>query len=230
MPSLDRVLKSVWLAIGVALLGALLVGAAVAGAGWLRTRGAAEAADRVADRAPGAREAGRLRPTLPEAIAGTESRILFLVPEGAPGARVPEPGRVQGAVNAAFLDPGGGVRLALERPARLIEVRYPAPGVEGPAAAPWITWEVAGDSGPTLLVSDAEGRGLREVLPAGVRPRGHRWLGDGRLLVHTAAGTPDSAVSRTFLYDPARAVLLPLAALDAAVEAASRLAARAESP
>ena len=220
--SLDRVLKWTWLAIGVLLLASLLIALAFVTAGYLRTRGATEAADRVVADGAAPRESRGVRLTLPRDVRGTETRIAFVVREGGAGGRLPEPGRVQGVENVVFVDPDGSARLLLERAAEIREVRFPAPGETDDGAA-WITYEIAAERGAALYVSGVDGRGLRAVVEPPLRYVAHRPFGAGRILVYAAeAGGPQ----RALLYDVASGSAVPLASLDSVAARARRGAER----
>jgi hypothetical protein len=240
--TLDRALRIVWLAIGVLLLGVLLVSLVLVLAGFLRTRGATEAAaGAAAEGVRGAPEAG-VRAGLPEALAGTSTRVVFLerarpgAAEGAPAA-----GRRGGLVNLVFLDPDGGARLLLDRPAYIREVRYPPaePGAGAPGAepAPWLTYEMAledsdGDGmlgerdAAGLYVSDVDGGRLRPVVEPPLRVRGYRRHGAGELLVYV---TGEDGAERALLYGVEAGRLSPFVALDSATLLAARIA-RGEQP
>jgi hypothetical protein len=222
-PSLDRALRIVWLVIGVLLLGTLLISLVFVAAGFLRTRGAAEAADRaVAEGVAGEAEGG-VRLTLPQAMRATETRIAFVAREGGRAARAPEPGRVQGVVNVVFLDADGSARLLLDRPAEIREVHFPAAEGESDASRPWITYEIDFEGEVGLYLSDVDGRALRPVAVPPLRYLAHRPFGAGRLLVYALDGDPPR--QRAYLYDPAAASLEPFTALDSLADEAARIAA-----
>ena len=209
--SLDRVLKWTWLVIGVLLLGSLLAALVFVAAGFLRTRGATDAAEEVVAEGVEPRERRGVRLTLPRDVRGTETRVAFVVREGGAGGRLAEPGRVQGVENVVFVDPDGSARLLLDRAAEIREVRFPAPGDAGEEAAAWITYEIAGGRGAALYVSGVDGRGLRAVVEPPLRYVAHRAFGAGRILVYAAE---DGVPQRAFLYDVVSGSVVPFAALD----------------
>jgi hypothetical protein len=222
-PSLDRALRIVWLVIGVLLLGTLLVSLVFVAAGFLRTRGAGEAADRAVAEGVAGEAGGGVRLTLPQAMRGTDTRIAFVAREGGRAARAPEPGRVQGVVNVVFLDADGAARLLLDRPAEIREVHFPAAGVAEEGMEGWITYEIGSGGEVGLYLSDLTGRALRPVAVPPLRYLAHRPFGAGRLLVSALDGDPPR--QRAFLYDPEAGSLEPFTALDSVADEAGRIAA-----
>lgn len=229
-PSLDRILKVVWLAIGGLLLGSLLVALVFVAAGFLRTRGASEAATAAASGVPSS-SARPARAAAALAVAGTDTRLVP-VERGGGTPPLSGPGRLHGLVNAVFLDPGGEARLLLDRPALIRSVWYPAANGEETAGSSWIAWEIAfGEAAAgapsALYLSDLDGRTLRPVVEPPLRYRAHQSWDAGRILVFAEdeAGTP-----RAFLYDDARRRLAPFAALDSTLIEARRIAEGSRSP
>jgi hypothetical protein len=242
-PSLDRTLKWIWLAIGVLLMVTLVAALVFALAGFLRTRGASDAAAAAVGGGTAAAAAVELRASLPEPIDGTTTRIVFL--ERVRGGHAPAPGAIPGRrggiANVAFVDGAGRVSLLLDRAAYIREVRYPVPAAARSAAGTdvvtWLTYEIAfedtdGDGtiderdAIGLYVGDLEGRDLRPVVEPPLRLRAHRPFGDARIVVQ--AEEPGGG-ARAFLYDVATGRVEPFTALDSAVALAGRIA-RGDEP
>ncbi|MBW3655517.1 MAG: hypothetical protein KY444_05390 [Gemmatimonadetes bacterium] len=248
--SVDRVLRAIWLAIGVLLLGFLLVFAVVAVAGWIRTMGADEAAVRVARESGQRREEARaVRLGMPDSIRGGTAMIAMVgngegyQPRAGLGASDYGGDRGTPVVNVVFLD-DQGARLLLDRPAYVGEVRYPRP--RDPVANPsqnWISYQVAMEDGNAngqlddrdprgLYVTDLEGRNLRPVIRPPLRLLEHQAIGPGRILVYALEAPQGQQVAedrmrqRAFVYETATGKLLPFTALDAAADRAASILAR----
>jgi hypothetical protein len=247
--SVDRALRAIWLAIGVLLLGFLLVFAIVAVTGWIRTMGADEAAVRVARESGQPREEARaVRLGMPDSIRGSTAMIAmvgngrdYLVREFAMSGYAGDKGAPM--VNVMFLD-DQGARLLLDRPAYIGEVRYPRP--RDPSAhvsQDWISYQVAMEDGNgngqlddrdprSLYVTDLEGRNLRPVIRPPLRLLEHEAIGPGRILVYALEAPQGQQVAedrmrqRAFVYETATGKLLPFTALDAATERAAGILAR----
>lgn len=244
----DRALRWVWLINGVVVLALLAVGA-----GFLAFDAISglTASPRPADSVPKPGDAPArpqpLRYDPPAPIRGTPTRIV-LVRRGTGYAYTTTasagPRAAEGTViNAVFLDPDGGARLLLERPAFFRRITWPGGGAraeaQGDSARPlkWIVYEAAledtNDDGRvddrdrrTLYVSGLDGRGMRAVLPAGFELRD--WSGEPDGSIVATALPLDSAAAgpmpqRAFVLDPAGAVR-PYASLDSAVARAAAAA------
>ena len=246
--SVDRALRAIWLAIGVLLLGFLLVFAVVAVTGWIRTMGADEAAVRVARESGAPREEPRaVRVGLPDSIRGS-SVMIATVGNGrgyqprATDASVHAGEMGSPMVNVVFLD-DQGARLLLDTPAYITEVRYPRLREEHTAAQDWISYQVATEDGNgngqlddrdprSLYVTDLEGRNLRPVIRAPMRLLVHKAIGPGRILVYALEPPQGQQVAedrmrqRAFVYETATGKLLPFTALDAATDRAAGILAR----
>jgi hypothetical protein len=238
--SVDRALRAIWLAIGVLLLGFLLVFAVVAVTGWIRTMGADEAAVRVARESGQPREEARaVRLGMPDSIRGSTAMIAMVGNvEGHQGRYKEQP-----PVNVVFLD-DQGARLLLDRPAYIAEVRYPRPhDSAAPASQNWISYQVAMEDGNgngqlddrdprSLYVTDLEGRNLRPVIQPPMRLLEHQAIGPGRILVYALEPPRGQQVAeermrqKAFVYETATGKLLPFAALDAAADRAADILAR----
>lgn len=210
--SLDRTLRLVWLAIGVLLLAALAAALVFVAAGLLRTRGATGAAERAASTAY-ARSLPEPVPGAPLVVRGTSTRIVPLERAASPG--YPLSGRREGLANVVFVDPGGGARPLLARPALIRAMRYPVEGADAAAHGPWITYEVVTGGTVRLLASAIDGTALRTVVEPPLRYVAHHPWDAARILVYARDGDR----LRAFLYDVAAARLVPLPALDEAVAA-----------
>ncbi|HEY0025071.1 MAG TPA: hypothetical protein VGB24_19310 [Longimicrobium sp.] len=247
--SVDRALRAIWLAIGVLLLGFLLVFAVVAVTGWIRTMGADEAAVRVARESGQPREEARaVRVGMPDSIRGSSVMIAmvgngrdYLVREFAMRGYAGHKGAPM--VNVMFLD-DQGARLLLDRAAYITEVRYPRP--RDPSASTsqnWISYQVAMEDGNgngqlddrdprSLYVTDLEGRNLRPVIRPPMRLLEHQAIGPGRILVYALEPPQGQQVAedrmrqRAFVYETATGKLLPFTALDAAADRAAGILAR----
>ncbi|HEX8318224.1 hypothetical protein [Longimicrobium sp.] len=242
--SVDRALRAIWLAIGVLLLGFLVVFAVVAVTGWIRTMGADEAAVRVARESGQPREEARaVRLGMPDSIRGSTAMIAMV------GNGQGYQGRYRGdkehspPVNVVFLD-DQGARLLLDRPAYIGEVRYPRPRDPSASASQnWISYQVAMEDGNgngqlddrdprSLYVTDLEGRNLRPVIRPPMRLLEHQAIGPGRILVYALEPpqgqqvTEDRMRQRAFVYETATGKLLPFNALDAATDRAADILAR----
>jgi hypothetical protein len=247
--SVERALRAIWLAIGVLLLGFLLVFAVVAVTGWIRTMGADEAAVRVAKESGAPREeAHAVRLSMPDSVRGGRAMIVLVGSgpdvQGGYGAGSSRSGRQPATVNVIFLD-GLGARLLLDSPAYVAEVRYPQ--VRDSSAAGqrqnWIAYHMALEDGNgngrlderdprSLYVSDLEGRNLRPLVRPPLRLLDYRALGPGRILVYALEPPPGRQVpedrmrQRAFVYDVATGKVLPFTALDAAADRAASILAR----
>lgn len=224
-PSLDRALRIVWLAIGVLLLASLAAALLFVAAGFLRTRTAPDEAARAAGDAV-APPSGPLRPGRAVDVAGTATRLVPVVHGGGHAPGLAAPGRIEGLANVVFLDPDGGARLLLDRPALVRTLWHPTE--EGAGQGPWIAYEIAFGGGaapgpPGLYVSDLDGTNLRPVIRPPLRYRSHQPWSEGRILVVAA---DESGAPRTFLYDVAEGRLTPFAALDSAVAEAAGIVER----
>jgi hypothetical protein len=247
--SVDRALRAIWLAIGVLLLGFLLVFAVVAVSGWIRTMGADEAAVRVARESGEPREEARaVRVGMPDSIRGS-SVMIAMVGNGRAyqvrGFAASEYSGDRGAamVNVMFLD-DQGARLLLDKPAYIAEVGYPRP--RDSSASPsqnWISYQVAMEDGNgngqlddrdprSLYVTDLEGRNLRPVIRPPMRLLEHEAIGPGRILVYALEPPQGQQVAedrmrqRAFVYETATGKLLPFTVLDAATDRAAGILAR----
>jgi hypothetical protein len=246
--SVDRALRAIWLAIGVLLLGFLLVFAVVAVTGWIRTMGADEAAVRVARESGQPREEARaVRVGMPDSIRGStvmiatvgngrDYRVREFVARGYAGDEASP------MVNVVFLD-DQGARLLLDTPAYITEVRYPRLREAESAAQDWISYQVAMEDGNgngqlddrdprSLYVTDLEGRNLRPVIRPPMRLLEHEAIGPGRILVYALEPPQGQQVAedrmrqRAFVYETATGKLLPFTALDAATDRAAGILAR----
>jgi len=246
MGRLDRVLRWVWLVIGVLLL-ILLAGSLVFVASEALSGGGGSAssspADTVkADSAGRAKGAEPLRYDPPDAIRGSATRIV-LIRRGSgytyrsTASSAPASGEAP-AVNVAFLE-GTGARLLLDRPAYIRRVTYPgaARAAQGDSLR-WIAYEMALEDADgngaidesdrrSLYVSDLDGRGLHRVTPAGYELRDWAPQPGGGLVATAVRLAPGGGVlaERAFVVD-ASSVARPFAALDSVVDAASRLMAK----
>lgn len=245
--SVDRALRAIWLAIGVVLLGFLLVFAVVALTGWIRTMGADDAAVRVArEGAAPPQESRAVRLGMPDSIRGSAT-VIALVSNGVDF----HPAYVAGGtsyrptptVNVLFLD-DQGVRLLLDKPAYIHDVDYPERGDSLPGdVREWISYEMALEDGNrngklddrdprSLYVSDLEGRNLRAVIRPPLRLLQHEPIGPGRILVYALEPPKGQQVpedrmrQRAFVYETATGKLLPFTVLDAAADRAAAILAR----
>jgi hypothetical protein len=238
---LERLLRWVWLLIGVVVLALLLFGAGFLALEWLGGSGAPPSPLPAADSAPVHVGEG-LRYEPPLAVAGTATRLVLIhrasgygYPSASPGR---DPRAAEGAlVNVAFVQ-GERVRLLLDRPAFIRRIRYPGAdsSAAGASAGRWIVYEMAledadhngsvDDRDPrSLYATDLEGEGLRALLPEGVEPRGWAAQPDGSLLLTgiELGGAAGPVRQRAFRLSPAGTVT-PWTALDSAVAAATRVA------
>jgi hypothetical protein len=239
---LDTWVKAVWLAIGVlALVGLVVAGVSVL-LSFVQSGGEPSALSPLEARAASGSGGAALRYDAPVPIRGSRWRLM-------PVRRTqdaPDPGSASGTpsramVNAIFLGPAGEARLLLDRPAFIRAVDLPGEGADSTRG--WLAFEAAfadtdGDARlgaadrVALYVSAADGTGFRPVLPAGVVPRAHAWLDDGRMLVlglapPADAGTPERRwPQRAYLYDPASGRSRPLASVDSLAARAAAILAR----
>lgn len=214
----DRLLKRVWLVLGLLLLPLVLAGLFTIGkeisAGWLEPRRTAIAAptDSAAPRRDGPPRAVRF--DLPMAIRGTGAQ-LAIVRHGAafePERRLAASARAASyydqdsegpIVNVAILPSGGTPnRLVFDRPVYIRQVAYPGERYSSTdSLQTWITYEVAehdtdgnrqldGRDNMTLYLSGLDGANLRRVLPEGWLLREYRTQGDHRSIVVTALQDP----------------------------------------
>jgi hypothetical protein len=238
----DRLLRWVWLIIGVLLLALLTIGGiallVVALAGMGGEKPASEAGQSVDSSS--SEQAPPLRYDPPAAIRGSGTRIVvirrgtgYTYRNTSSSARGPE----APAVNVAFLD-AAGARLLLDRPAYIAHVRYPgeeASDARGDTLR-WIVYEAAladsnGDGSidsrdrRSLYVSALDGRGFRRVLPDGYELRDWAGQPDGSLVATAVQLQPGSAAmpEHAFVLDASGAVR-PYVALDSVVTAAGRFA------
>lgn len=245
--SLDRTLKALWLAIGVLLLGFLLVIAVVALTGWIRTMGADDAAVRVAKEGEPPREEPRaVRVGMPDSIRGSTA-VIALVSNGVDYqpmyVAAASAYRSTPTVNVLFLD-DQGARLLLDRPAYIHDVDYPERRDSlAVAAREWISYEMALEDGNrngklderdprALYVTDLMGRNLRPVIRPPLRLLEHEPIGPGRILVYALEPPPGQQVpedrmrQRAFVYELATGKLLPFTVLDGAADRAAAILAR----
>lgn len=249
--SVDRALRAIWLAIGVLLLGFLLVFAVVAVTGWVRTMGADESAVRVARESGQPREEARaVRLGMPDSIRGGTAMIAMVdngtayQPRGASAMSGSLAGDIGlRMVNVVFLD-DEGARLLLDKPAYITEVRYPRRRDSDPNDSQnWISYQVVMEDGNgngqldgrdprSLYVTDLEGRNLRPVIRPPMRLQRHEAIGPGRILVYALEPPQGQQVAedrmrqRAFVYETATGKLLPFTALDAAADRAAGILAR----
>lgn len=248
---LDRTLKLLWLAIGVVLLLFLAAGGVMILSGVVRNMGAGEEAVRVASQDRPMREEPRaVRYGPPEPVLGTDMRIV-LVHNGrgyAPGMVSDSYGRGAAgvSVNVMFVDPGGGVRLLLDRPGFIREVSYPGVphGMPAPEVPPvrreWISYLMALDDtngngrlderdATALYATDLNGRALRPVIRPPLRYQSHAPLGPTRMLVYALQPPQGQEVpedrmpQHAFVYDVPSGQLSPYAAMDSAAARAGQI-------
>jgi hypothetical protein len=205
---IERPLQWVWLVNGVVLL-LFLLGGGVMVLGQMITNFAAEeeAVPAAPERERGEARVRAVRYGAPVQVRGSGTRLVVVQHgEGYEPSQSTRSGygysgeegyRAGPDVNVAFLDAQGG-RLLLDRPGYIAELRFSAPPARGAASPdsllPWIVYEMAledtnGDGGldhrdrRALYVTDLEGRGLRPVLPPGMRLEEWSVLADGSLWV-----------------------------------------------
>jgi hypothetical protein len=239
----------VWLINGIILLGVMIVLGVAMLVGWATSGSGDRAAQSDSIDHTDTIRAPRtsIRYDLPEPIEGTATRVV-LVREGRglPSGPLPSAGayRAAGAVvNVAFMDVDGSVRLLFDREARVFWVSYPgAPEwVSGPlgvepgqrqivyAAA---TRDSNGDGridvadDPRLFMSSLEGRGIRAVLPEGLRFEGMRSLRPGLWLITALEGSGASRRERAFLFAVETGELRPYGALDSVAARAGSIVRR----
>jgi hypothetical protein len=146
-------------------------------------------------------------------------------------------------VNIVFLDPGGQARLLLEKPAYI--PRFDFPQTDRDSLQSWISYEIATEDTDRngrldekdrtrLYLTDREGRGLRSVLPDGLRLLWHGPMDGGRRILVLALQEPAS-VSRiaddqlpevAYVVDPSTGTAEPYAALNAVVDQIGRMLAK----
>jgi hypothetical protein len=245
MTRLDRVLRWVWLIIGVLLL-VLLVSSLVFVASEALSGGGGGSAARAdtarTDSAGRARGAEPLRYDPPSAIRGSATRIV-LIRRGSgytyrsTASSAPATGEAP-AVNVAFLA-GDGARLLLDRPAYVRRVAYPGAArvAEGDSLR-WIAYEMALEDTDgngrvdesdrrSLYVTDLDGRGLRRVTPPGYELRDWAPQPGGAIVATAVQLAPGSGAmaERAYVLDAGGAVKT-YAALDSVVDAAGRIVAK----
>lgn len=242
---LDRMLRWVWLIIGVLLL-TIIVGSLifVASEAISSRGGGPSAPDSTSSslEADSGKVGTPLRYDPPEAIGGSAARIV-MVRRGSgytyrsTASPVPASGEAP-AVNVAFLE-GEGARLLLNGPAYIRRVAFPgSPRVAPGDTLRWIVYEMALEDSNgngrmdesdrrSLYVTDLQGRGLRRVLPPGYELRDWAPQPGGSLIVTGVqlAQDADAMVQRAFVVDAAGAVR-PYAALDSVIDAAARIGAK----
>jgi hypothetical protein len=244
MSRLDRVLRWVWLVIGIVLLVGLVASLVFVAGDMLGGGGgsAARADSAKTDSAGAAKGAEPLRYDPPDAVRGSATRIV-LIRRGSgytyrsTASSAPASGEAP-AVNVAFLD-GDAARLLLDRPAYIRRVVYPgaARAAQGDSLR-WIVYEMALDDSDrsgtideldrrSLYASTLDGRGLRRVTPPGYELRDWAALPDGSIVATAVQLAADGGAmpERAFVLDAAGAVR-PYAALDAIVDAAGRIVAK----
>lgn len=241
MDRVDRLLRWVWLTIGILVLLGLvsslvfLASEAIGGGGG----GSSVASGATADSAGGANRAEPLRYDPPEAVRGLAARIVVIrrgsgYAYRSTASTVPASGEAP-AVNVAFLQ-GDGAWLLLDRPAYIRRVAFPgrARAAAGDSLR-WIVYELALEDTDgngrvdesdrrSLYVSDLVGRELRRVTPPGYELRDWAPQPDGTLVATAVQLTADGAPMplRAFVLDAAGAVK-PYSALDSIVDAAGRI-------
>lgn len=241
-PSLDRILKILWLAIGALFLLFLVVGGVMVLSQVIGNAGAASEAERIASSGAPAREQPvAVRYWLPDSIIGTATRIVHVHDGQARGSRSSYQsggyGASENAVNVMFVDEDG-VRLLLDRPAYIRDLSYPGAG-QDQAPREWISYVLALDDtdrsgrvdrrdAMALYVTDLEGRDLRPVLTPPLRYQSHAAFGPSRILVYAREPAPDvrdeeRMRQRAFLYDVRTGQLTAYAAMDSAAEQAGRI-------
>ncbi|HEU4558553.1 MAG TPA: hypothetical protein VFS20_11920 [Longimicrobium sp.] len=241
---LDRVLRWVWLIIGVLLLILILSSLVFVASEAIGARGGSSAADSTSSSvdADSGKADSPLRYDPPEAIRGSAARIVMIrrgsgYTYRSTASSAPSSGEAP-AVNVAFLE-GDGARLLLGQPAYIRRVAFPgSPRVAPGDTLRWIVYEMALEDSNgngrmdesdqrSLYVSDLQGRGLRRVLPPGYELRDWAPQPGGSLIVTGVQLARDAGamVQRAFVVDAAGAVR-PHAALDSVIGAAARIGAK----
>jgi hypothetical protein len=239
---LDTAVKAVWLTIGILVLVGLVIAGISVLLSFAQSGGEPSTSSASSDKAPDGSSAGAaLRYDAPVVIPGSRWRLMPV----RRAADSPDPASsnvpARPMVNAIFLGSAGEARLLLDRPAyvRAVDV----PGDSAGAGRGWLAYEVSFDDtdhdgrlGPGdragLFVSALDGSGFRAVLPAGVIPRAHAALGDGRMLLLGLAAPADTAVperrwpERAFVFDPATGRTEALASVDSLAARAAAILAR----
>lgn len=218
--------------------------------------GTGEAAVSMPDsaRSAPARGTRAVRYSEPAKIVGTEARLVRVrygsefTPPGLFEASAPSFGLYDGyyspepLVNVVFLD-SSGARLLFDRPAYIRRLRFPSEPED--SLQDWISYEVAledrngdgklsEDDGPTLFLSDLEGRRLRRVLPPQYVVTWHgAHMGQRSILVYALEVPPDMEdlskeqfPQRAFLYDLASDSMALYEELNVVIETASQLLSR----
>ena len=246
MARVDRLLRWVWLIIGVLLLAMLVLGGGGLLVAFLSGMGGGSPVvpAATAGHARGS-EAPPVRYDPPVAVQGTQTRVV-LVRNGngytytntySSSNRGEAP-----VVNVAFVD-AGGVRLLLDRPAYIRRVAFPghehgdyADPDSAPSRLRWFVYEMSlrdtnGDGAigdqdrRSLYVSGLDGRGLRQVLPDGYEPRDWAAQPDGSIFataLRLDGGHAERMPERAFVVDAAGTVR-PYAQLDSAMDAAGTI-------
>lgn len=239
---LDRVLRWVWLIIGVLLLIVIVSSLVFVASEAIGGRGggssAPDSTSASVDADSGTAESP-LRYDPPEAIHGSAARIVMIRRgSGYTYRSTASPAPASGeapAVNVAFLE-GEGARLLLSQPAYIRRVAFPgSPHVAAGDTLRWIVYEMALEDSNgngrmdesdqrSLYVTDLQGRGLRRVLPAGYELRDWAPQPGGSLIVTGVQLAKDAGAmaQRAFVVDAAGAVR-PHAALDSVIDAAARI-------
>lgn len=242
---LDRVLRWVWLIIGVLLLIGIVSSLVFVASEAIRSGGGGSVASDSAAASVDA-DSGKadtpLRYDSPEAIRGSAVRIVMIrrgsgYTYRSTASSAPASGEAP-AVNVAFLE-GDGARLLLSQPAYIRRVAFPgSPRAAGGDTLRWIVYEMALEDSNgngrmdesdrrSLYVSDLQGHGLRRVLPPGYELRDWAPQPGGTLIVTGVQLAQDAGamVQRAFVVDAAGAVR-PHAALDSVIDAAGRIGAK----
>lgn len=239
---LDRVLRWVWLIIGVLLLILIVSSLVFVASEAIGVRGGgaspADSTGAAADPDSGT-VGGALRYDPPEAVRGSPARIVMIrrgsgYTYRSTASSAPASGEAP-AVNVAFLE-GQGARLLLSQPTYIRRVAFPgSPRAAAGDTLRWIVYEMAledsNDNGRmdesdrrSLYVTDLRGQGLRRVLPPGYELRDWAPQPGGTLMVTGVQLARDAGVmvQRAFVVDAAGAVR-PHAALDSVVDAAAKI-------
>lgn len=254
-----RVSRRIWFVNGVLLFvvmsGAALIAVAVVVPPLLVGR--ADAAVAIGGMAAGdefvsARQRA-VRRGLPQSIRGSTTQVVEVYHGAAQpllsssvGSGEYGRGRAEGPrVNVIFLEPDGGSRLLLDRPALITALHYPRPDLDFDSTQRFIAYELVledtdrngrltEDDARTLHVSDVTGNDLRPVLHPGLRLRRFAVSRDGRelhvLALDSTRARPGAAEAewpeRAFRFDPASGELRTFGALDTLADSAARILAR----
>jgi hypothetical protein len=243
MTRVERLLRWVWLVIGVLLLVLLVAGVVVVAVETIGARGGGSSDAVSEDLARGEHDqAEPMRYDPPEPIRGSSVRIVLLrrgtgYVYRSRASSAPASGEAP-AVNVVFLDGEGG-RLLLDRPAYIHRVAYPRSSVPASDSLRWIVYEMAlrdtdrngqvdESDRRSLYVTDLNGGGLRRVLPDGFELRDWAPQPGGALVATAVQIAPPGGgpmPQRAFVLDPDGRVR-PDSALDSAVDAANRIYAK----